>query len=149
MDETIPGKVPREGTSEQTNVMPCKIQSFSSNAIYAEGCLIFLSSSPPPPLFFTWIPPAGSKNLPRFFAGVISYSISIFHLHIVVLCEENSPCQQDQAFHKWVPEWSSLLIPSADRLCFTSKRLGGKHKGPHCVPKLCAVICPCSSDPCF
>lgn len=36
MYETIPGKVPREGTSEQTTIMPCNTQSFSSNAICAE-----------------------------------------------------------------------------------------------------------------
>lgn len=36
MYETIPGKVPREGTSEQTAIMPCNTQSCSSNAICAE-----------------------------------------------------------------------------------------------------------------
>ena len=53
MDETISGKVPGEGTSEQATVMPCKIQSFSSNAVKAERRLFhfsFFFSFPP---FFT------------------------------------------------------------------------------------------------
>lgn len=50
MHETIPDEVSRDGTSEQTTVMSCKIQSFSSDAIYVEWRLFNFS------LFFFFSP---------------------------------------------------------------------------------------------
>lgn len=118
MDETIPGKVPGEGTSEQTTVMPCKIQSFSSNAIYAERRLFHFSFFFSPSSFSLEFHLQAAKNFHDFFAGLISRSISISCLHIEVLCEENSPCKQNQAFHRWFSEWSSFLISSISSLIY-------------------------------
>lgn len=111
MDETIPGKVSGEGTFEQTTVMPCKIQSFSSNAIYAEKRLFHFSSFFFCPLFSLELHLKAVKNFCDFLLGSfptpIPFSPSV---STEALCKENSPCQQNQSFHKWLMEWSSLLI---------------------------------------
>lgn len=86
MDGAIPDKVPREGTSEQATAVPCKAQSFSSNAIHLER-MILLSFL----ILLTQIPPAGITELLQCFAVLISHpvSISISHLHREVSLQRN------------------------------------------------------------
>lgn len=143
MDETIPGKVSGEGTSEQTT--NCSALQDSKLLQQCNLCrekalsfffLLFV------PSLFTWIAPEGSKKLLWFFARFISHSIPCSHsISIGVICKENSPCQQNQSSHKWLPEWSSLLIPSANRQCFTrQKGLGEDTRVPIVFPALCCDL---------
>lgn len=97
------------------------------------GHFIFLSSFLPP--LFHLNSTCRQQKTSMIFAGLFSRSISISCLRIEVLCEENSPCQQNQVFHKWLPEWSSFLIPSADRQCFArQKALGEDTRVPIVFP---------------
>lgn len=65
-----------------------------------------------PPHFFNWIPLAGSTNFHDFLLGLFP-TPSLFPICTSrPLYEKNSPCQQSQALQKWLPEWSSFLIPS-------------------------------------
>lgn len=84
MDGAIPDKVPREGTSEQATAVPCKAQSFSSNAIHLER-MILLSFL----ILLTQIPPAGITELLQGFAVLISHPVSISHLHREVSLQRN------------------------------------------------------------
>lgn len=118
-----------------------------SDAIYVERRLFNSSFFFFSPLFLIWIPLASIKKLAGFFAGIVSHSISIFHLCIEGPLWKNFSMPTGWNFSQVAPRVVFLPHSSSRQTVLNhAERLGGWHKGPHRAPNVCAVICPRSSD---